>query len=187
LKALKSTLALALAIAFAGPAQAETTQISRNEYRVAAGVEFSIGASGSSNYTFNWADSSGLYANVADPTLVLVVGQTYTFRLITTSHPFVITDSSLPVSGSAGSYSRTTTSGTVIDRATLDPIGDFTANPAPSGDTITWTLKAADEGDYFYTCRVLSHLEMTGAIKVIDLTVPTESGSWSEVKGRYGN
>ena len=187
MSALKLSLVVLIAAAFTGAASAETTQVTANEYRVGAGVDFTIGALGSSSYTFNWSDSSGSYSNVVDPTLVLVAGQTYTFRLITTSHPFVVTDSSLPVSGSAGSYSRTTTSGTVIDRATLDPLADFTANPAPTNDVISWTLTASDEGDYFYTCRVTSHSGMTGAIQVINQTVSNEETSWSEVKGRFGN
>ena len=187
MNALKLSLVLVLALSIAGSAAAETTQVTANEYRVEAGVDFTINAFGSANYSFNWSDTSGVYANVTDPTLVLVVGQTYTFRLVTNSHPFVITDSSLPVSGSAGSYSRTTTNSTLIDRATLDPIPDFTANPAPSDDVITWTLRARDEGDYFYTCRIPSHPGMTGAIQVIDLTVSTEETSWGEIKGRYGN
>jgi plastocyanin len=185
-KNLKPILVLSLLLVFAGSAAADTTMIGPNTYRVSSGVEFTLGNNGSSDYLFNWSDSSGSYSNVADPTLILVTGQTYTFRRLTTAHPFVITDSTLPVSGSAGSYSRTTTSSSVINSATLDPIADFTADPGPTTDAIVWTLEASDEGNYYYTCSVTFHAGMTGAIEVIQQGVPNEQTSLGQVKVQFG-
>jgi hypothetical protein len=79
----------------------------------------------------------------------------------------VITDTTLPVSGTDGSYQRDTFSGAVIDAATLAPIADFTADPAPTTDFIEWSLTSADIGDYFYTCRITGHFGMAGRIEVV--------------------
>jgi plastocyanin len=127
-------------------------------------TDFSIGNAGASNYLFNWSGGS---QNEADPTLELVAGNTYTFQRTSGSHPFVITDATLPVTGTDGSFARTTTSGTVIDAATLTPLADFTADPAPTTDQIVWAPTESDVGDYFYTCRVTGHTGMTGAIRVV--------------------
>ncbi|MEO0513878.1 MAG: hypothetical protein AAF086_01110 [Planctomycetota bacterium] len=159
--------AAVVSVAVASQGRAATTVISPNVYRIDAGVTLNLGNQGASNYLFNWTDSSGTFTNISDPTLELVAGQTYTFQRISGSHPFVITDDTLPVTGSDGSFSRATSSGTVIDAATLTPIADFTANPAPTTDQIIWTPTLSDLGDYFYTCRVTGHVGMTGAIRVI--------------------
>ena len=147
-------------------ATAQTTQPEPNVYVVPGGVEFTLGNVGASDYLFNWSDSGGDFVDVVDPTLVLTAGQTYRFRRITGAHPFVICDDTLPVAGSDGMYDRTTTDGTIIDDATLKPIDAFTADPAPTDDFIEWTPTAGDAGLYFYTCRVVFHTGMTGAIRV---------------------
>jgi hypothetical protein len=156
-----------LLAAFGEAAIGDTTLIAPNVYRIDAGVDFTLGNSGASNFLFNWSDDSGTFSNVSDPTIILSPGETYTFQRVTSFHPFVITDDTLPVSGTDGSYFRTTTSGAVIDAATLPPIADFTADPAPTSDFIEWTPSPADVGDYYYTCRVTSHTGMTGAIQVV--------------------
>lgn len=141
-------------------------------FRVDSDTDFEIGNSGSSDYLFNWST----FVNEVDPTLELVAGNTYTFRRTSGSHPFVITDDSLPVSGTDGSFFRTTTSGAVIDAATLTPLADFTADPAPTSDLITWSPTESDVGDYFYTCRVVGHTGMTGAIRIVS-AVPEPSSA----------
>ena len=154
------------ALLMTGAAMAATTQLGPSIYRVDAGVDFELSNSGANSYLFSWSDSSGTFTDIEDPTLLLTVGQTYTFTRVTSAHPFVICDDTLPVTGTDGAYQRTTTDGAVIDAATLDPIDDFTADPAPTSDFITWTPAAGDEGDYFYTCRVTSHVGMAGAIEI---------------------
>lgn len=182
---MKHLLTILVLILAAGPIQAETINPAPNVYEVTEGVAFTLGNTSASNYLFNWSDGSGSFGNVADPTLILTAGQTYTFQRVTSFHPFVITDASLPVSGTDGSYQRSTTSGGVIDAATLSPLADFTADPGPTSDLITWTPAAADTGIYFYTCRVTSHTAMTGRIEIRDTVVATESVSWSTLKALY--
>ena len=145
---------------------AGTQEIAPNVYLVPAGVEFALGNVGTSDYLFSWSDAGGDFVDVVDPTLVLVTGETYTFQRTTSAHPFRITTDALPVQGSDGSYSRTTTDGVAIDAVSLDPIEEFTADPAPTTDAIVWTPGEGDVGDYFYTCRVTGHVGMTGAIEV---------------------
>ncbi|MEO0454312.1 MAG: cupredoxin domain-containing protein [Verrucomicrobiota bacterium] len=140
-------------------------------YRVDEGVTFYLRNSGASHYLFSWSDSSGVYTDVIDPTLVLTYGRQYNFERISGSHPFVITDDTLPVTGTDGSFSRTTTDGTTIDNATLTPIADFTADQFTNSGTLStdfigWKPALADQGDYFYTCRVTGHTGMTGAIQI---------------------
>jgi plastocyanin len=142
---------------------AVTTLVGPSRYSVTEGVAFTLGNTGLSDFTFNWTDPSGAPAlssvNIADPTLILTLGQTYTFQRTTGAHPFAIMDgtASTFISGADGSYSRTSSGGITV--ATL-----FTASPAP-GNTISWTPTQA--GDFWYTCTVASHPDMTGKITVI--------------------
>jgi hypothetical protein len=159
------TMGLALTTCSAGLAQ--TTEVSPSVFRVESGVMFELNNAGASDFLFNWTDSSGTVVDEADPTLILTAGETYIFRRLSGSHPFVITDDTLPVSGTDGSYSRTTFDGAVIDGATLDPIPDFTADPGPTTDLIMWTPSPGDIGEYFYTCRVTGHPGMTGRIEIV--------------------
>ena len=151
---------------------AATTLMSTSKYSITEGVAFTLGNDGASNFLFNWTDPSGAlppsFANIIDPTLVLTLGQTYTFQRSTGAHPFAIMDNSagLFITGSDGTYSRNSgVTTTQIDNATLKPIADFTANPAPTSDLITWTPSAT--GEFWYTCTVTSHPGMTGKITVI--------------------
>jgi plastocyanin len=150
----------------ASTAAADTTQTGPNEYTVDAGVTFTIQSQGSSNYLFNWTDSSGTYSNVIDPTITLSSGETYVFDNQTFSHPLRITNDTMPVSGTDGNFTRNTSDINVINNASLQPIADFTADPQPANDPITWTPAADDAGEYFYTCLVLSHASMTGKLIV---------------------
>lgn len=158
---------IAIAAATCGSALAATTELDANTFAIDEGVAITLGNIGASHFTFNWSDTSGTFSDLQDPTLVLTAGETYTFQRISGSHPFVITDDTLPVSGTDGSFQRTTFSGAVIDAATLQPIADFTADPGPTSDLITWTPGLDDLGEYFYTCRVTGHPGMTGAIRVV--------------------
>ncbi|RNC80358.1 MAG: hypothetical protein ED559_00640 [Phycisphaera sp.] len=150
-----------------GTAAADTTQKGPSIYAVDEGVAFSLNNDGASSFVFSWTDDSGTFSEINDPTLILTAGQTYTFMRTTSFHPFVICDDTLPISGTDGSYSRTTADGAVIDAATLTPIADFTADPAPTTDFIEWTPQTNDVGTYYYTCRVTGHLDMTGRIDVV--------------------
>ena len=179
-------LAALVVVLFVTPSLADTTVVAPSTYKVDQGVAFSVSNAGFSDFLFSWSDASGTFTDIADPTLMLVENQTYTFTRTTTSHPFVITFDSLPVSGSAGSFQRTTTDGATIDGSTLSPSDEFTADPAPTADFISWTPQSVDVGNFFYTCRVTSHVGMTGAIEVVDKSVPTEENSWSTVKATFG-
>lgn len=178
-------IAATLLVAASVPAFAETTQLSPDRYRVDEGVEFQIANSGSSSFLFTWTDISGTVSAVADPTLVLTAGETYSFRRTTSSHPFIITDDSLPVSGGDGTWSRTTFDAAVLDTSTLMPISEFTADPAPTADFISWTPNQQDVGTYYYTCRVVSHASMTGAIEVESPQVEAQPVGWSAVKALF--
>jgi len=163
---------IGIGLAIATPGFAQTTEVAPHVFRVESGVAIEIGNSGIASYLFSWTDSSGSVVDEVDPTFILTAGETYTFRRTSGGHPFVITDSSLPTAGTDGSYFRLTANGGVIDAATLAPIADFTADPAPTTDLIEWALTAADIGDYFYTCRVTGHIDMTGRIEVVEGTSP---------------
>ena len=168
-----NTLARIAAIALAaGTAAADTTQIAPNVYQVDAGVAFTMSNDGASSFLFSWSDSSGTFTDIPDPTFILTAGETYTFMRTTGFHPFVICNDTLPISGTDGNYMRTTSDGAVIDAATLTPIADFTADPAPTSDMISWTPAAGDVGEYYFTCRITGHLGMAGRIEVVAADEP---------------
>ncbi len=168
----RHTTALLAGALIAGSAAADTTQLGPSRYLVDTGVTFSLGNSGISSFLFNWSDAGGTFTDEADPTLVLVAGQTYIFQRTTSFHPFVICNDTLPVSGTDGNFTRDTTDGAVIDGATLQPIADFTADPAPTTDFISWTPAAGDVGTYYFTCRVLGHIGMAGKIEIVEADDP---------------
>ena len=153
-------------------AQAVTTLVSPSVYSVTQGVTFSLATNGASDFLFSWTDPSGApansFANIADPTLRLSIGQTYTFQRTSTSHPFVIMNNTISsfISGTDGSFSRTTSDFTTITNATI-----FTANPGSPGVAVSWTPTVI--GDYFYTCSVGSHGFMTG--KIVAVAIPEPS------------
>ncbi len=147
-------------------ASADTTQNGPSNYTIDEGVTFTMLSQGSSHFLLSWSDDSGTFSNIIDPTITLTSGETYIFENNTFSHPFRITDDSLPVSGSDGDFTRETSDINVINNASLQPIADFTADPLPTVDAITWTPGVDDAGDYFYTCLVLSHADMTGKIVI---------------------
>ena len=161
----RNTIVAAL-IAASTVVHADTTQTGPSTYVVDEGVTFTLLSQGSSHYLISWSDDSGTFTDIADPTLVLSSGETYVFDNNTFSHPFRVTNDSLPVTGTDGNYSRATSSLAEINDASLQPLADFTADPEPVDDAITWTPGASDAGDYYYTCLVLSHASMTGKLVV---------------------
>jgi hypothetical protein len=152
-------------------AHAVTTLVSTSRYSVTEGVAFTLGNNGASDFLFSWTDPTGAppasFSSIADPTLVLTLGQTYTFQRTTSSHPFVIMNNTAAafMSGTDGAYNRTTSSSTDINNATLTPIANFTADPAPTTDLISWT--PSQIGDFWYTCSVTGHPDMAGKITVV--------------------
>ncbi len=152
-------------------AHAVTTLVSTSRYSVTEGVAFTLENNGASDFLFSWTDPTGAppasFSGIADPTLVLTLGQTYTFQRTTSSHPFVIMNNTAAafMSGTDGAYSRTTSSSTDINNATLTPIANFTADPAPTTDLISWT--PSQIGDFWYTCSVTGHPDMAGKITVV--------------------
>lgn len=180
---MKTLLSILALLVLAVPVRAVTTQLAPNAYQITESVDFAIDNAGASDYLFTWTDSNGTFTDVVDPTLVLVLGQSYSFARVSTSHPFVITDTSMPVLGTDGSFFRDTFDGGVIDAATLEPIADFTADPAPTSDAINWTPGTI--GDFYYTCRVISHPNMTGAIRVTANPVSGATSSFGAVKALF--
>ena len=165
-------------------AHAVTTLVSPSRYSVTEGVAFTLGNNGAADFHFNWTDPSGApplsFSNIADPTLILTLGQTYTFQRTTGLHPFVIMNNTAAafMSGTDGAYNRTTSSSTDINNATLTPIADFTADPAETTDLITWT--PSQTGDFWYTCSVTGHPGMAGKITVIP-----ESSAFGLIAGGF--
>ena len=155
----------------ANMSQAVTTLVSTSRYSVTEGVAFALDNEGAASFLFSWTDPTGAppasFSRIADPTLVLTLGQTYTFQRTSSSHPFVIMDNSAAafMSGTDGAFSRTTSSSAGISNATLTPIANFTADPAPTSDLISWT--PSQSGDFWYTCSVTGHPDMAGKITVV--------------------
>ncbi|GEM_PF-820430 len=147
-------------------AMGQTLQLDDHVYRVESGLMFDISNIGASSFAWSWTDFSGMFVDIEDPTIVLVTGQTYLFRRTTGSHPFVVTDDTLEVTGTDGFFARVSTDGTAIEAAALEPLADWMADPAPTSDFIMWTPGAGDIGEYYYTCAIPFHTGMTGRIVV---------------------
>ena len=153
-------------------ANAVTTNPSSSVYAITQGVDFIIGNTGSTDFTFSWEDTNGFFGDPSDPTLILTAGQSYTFKRSTSAHPLIITDDTLPVSGTDGSYSRTAYDISTMNDSLLGGPSDletFKADPGPnSSDLISWTPGSSDIGnDFYYTCYVTGHAGMTGRISVV--------------------
>ena len=159
---------LALSLTGTSALVANTTLISSSVYSVTASTAFTTTANGSSDYLFSWTDAdSDSFSNIADPTLILTVGETYTFQRSDGLHPLVLTTDALPVTGTDGSFARSTSDLADITDNQLTPTEDFTADPAPTSDLITWTPTVSDLGTYYYTCLVQFHSNMTGQLQVV--------------------
>ena len=102
--------------------------------------------------TFKWTIVQDGGTALSNPTLTLIVGQTYTFTANTNAiHPFYI--KTVQETGSAGAYPTGGSSG-------LDNNG-VTSSSTP----MTFTPPASAAGTLFYNCG--NHASMTGTIKVI--------------------
>ena len=167
----RSIAQLSMLALLVGTACADTTQTGPSVFEIDAAVDFSLMNSGASSWLMSWSDTSGTFTDVIDPTLVLTAGETYTFDVNVSFHIFVITDTTLPVSGSDGNFSRDTFDGAVIDASTLQPIADFTADPEPAIDAISWSPNDDDAGEYWYTCRIAGHAGMTGKLIIVPAPV----------------
>lgn len=167
------------------PVQATTTQLSTHVWRVNDGAEFFVSNIGGTSYLFTWTDVNGTFTDIEDPSFVFSVNKNYKFHRTTTSHPFVLTDDTLQVLGTDGSFSRTTLVTQEIDDSTLSPRADFTADPAPTSDFISWTPGPLDLGNFYYTCRISPHTGMTGKLRIIEFSVPVHEHSFGSLKGIY--
>lgn len=102
--------------------------------------------------TYKWTIVQDGGAAQSNPTLTLIVGQTYTFTANTSViHPFYI--KTVQETGSAGAYPTGGASG-------LDNNG-VTSSSMP----MTFTPPASAAGTLYYNCG--NHASMTGVIKVI--------------------
>lgn len=139
-----STIAACLLL-LATLSHASTTLLGPSLYRITEGVAFTLGNNGASDFTFNWTDpgtGGASWSNIADPTLVLTSGQTYSFQRISSAHPFIIMGSAaaafIDTQGGNGNFFRTTTDPTLYNSTILNPAVDYTANPGnPVGNVIS--------------------------------------------------
>lgn len=151
---------------------AVTTFLGPSYYGITEGVAFTIGNNGSSYFTLNWTDpgvGGDSFSNVADPTLRLTLGQTYTFQRTSLAHPFIIMGNAaaafIDTANGNGNFFRTTTDSAVINAAILSPAMDYTAGPGTPGNIISWTPDTL--GNFWYTCQVASHTQMAGGFEVV--------------------
>jgi hypothetical protein len=98
----------------------------------------------------------------SNPTLDLVRGQTYTFQINATGHPFWI--KTVQSTGTANAYST-----------------GITGNGTESG-TLTFTVPAEAPSTLFYDCQF--HASMTGQINITGPT-PTERMTWGRLKALF--
>jgi hypothetical protein len=155
---------------------ASTTLVSPSNYAVTQGVAFTLNNNGASQFLFNWTDPEGTsWTNIPNPTLVLTLGQTYTFQRISSAHPFAIMNDTAAnfITGTDGAFVRTTSDSTTINAAILTPTTDYTAQPGTPGNTISF---AQTIETYWYTCTVPSHTGMTGQLSVIAIPEPSVVG-----------
>lgn len=131
-------------------------------YFVNAPTTFTITHNGTQDYIFSWDDGGeAIVAN--DPVLLLMPGVIYTFVRASANHPFGLMSGTMPVLVNEDQSLR---------RGTTD-IGSFrmanglelSGNPMSQSETITWTPGVS--GVMFYTCQVVSHVNMTGRIQVL--------------------
>lgn len=154
---------------------ASTTLVSPSKYAVNQGVAFTLNNNSASQFLFNWTDPEGTsWTNIPNPTLVLTLGQTYTFQRISSAHPFAIMNDTAAnfITGTDGAFVRTTSISTTINAAILTPTTDYIARPEP-GNTISF---AQTIGTYWYTCTVPSHTGMAGQLSVIAIPEPSVVG-----------
>src|SRR5262245_25385678 len=117
---------------------------------VAAATNFNVTATGMSSYTID---------GVADPTLTLTRGQTYTFTVDTVGHPFWITTALGAGDAEANAFSQGVT------------------NNGASPGTVTFVVPATAPATLFYQCSF--HDPMAGTLNIVGSAVPTAVPSLS--------
>jgi hypothetical protein len=128
---------------FPSPTPTETpTQTPTNTPSCGYITSFDVTNSGASAYIIN-GDSN--------PTLNLAEGQTYTFDIAATGHPFWIKTS--PVTG------------------TVDAYNDGVTNNGIANGTITFTVPYDAPSTLYYICQI--HGSMQGVINICDVPEPT--------------
>ena len=137
-------LAAVLFLAFlpvltAGTAESQTT--------------FNVTANGTTDYRIN---------NVIDPTLALTRGQTYTFNINASGHPFWI--KTVASTGTGNAFTN-----------------GVTGNGTDSG-TLTFVVPMNAPATLHYNCEF--HSPMTGTINISN-PVPVRPNSWGKLKQRY--
>jgi len=118
-----------------------------------------------SNQTFQVSNnslSSWRIDGATNPTLNLIRGQTYTFNINASGHPFWI--KTVNSTGTANAYSN-----------------GVTGNGTEVG-TLTFVVPLNAPASLHYNCEF--HPSMNGAINVAD-PVPVQTGTWGKLKHRY--
>ena len=112
-----------------------------------AAQTFSINVtnSGASHYVFNGDDRSTTHVDAQDPTINVNAGDTLSFTVNASGHPFYI-----KTSATTGTGNQVTT-------------GTISGNGSASG-TVTWNTTGVTPGTYYYICQF--HSGMTGQIIV---------------------
>lgn len=137
-------------------------------FRVDNPTTFTITNVGTTDFVFTWVDQ-GVTNSVRDPDLVLSSGVQYVFVRSSSSHPFGILSGEMPVATNFDFSLRRDSSSP--NTYLLANGGQLSGNPASQPNSVTWTPTGA--GDYFYTCMVTSHANMTGRFVVVDKPVAT--------------
>jgi hypothetical protein len=119
----------------------------------AAQTTFTVTANGSVAYVINMQ---------SNPTLNLVRGQTYTFNVNASGHPFWI--KSVQSIGTSNAFNTGVTNNG-------DDVG-----------TVTWTVPGSAPATLFYNCEF--HGTMTGEFHITG-SVPVEPDTWGRLKARY--
>jgi hypothetical protein len=133
---------LALALAFA--------PVSFRAPAAAPAADFSVSNNGMTSYTINTA---------TNPTLNLTRGQTYTFLISATGHPFWIK--------------------TVQSTGTGNAYNDGVTGNGIEGGILTFAVPLSAPSTLFYDCQF--HASMTGTINVTGPT-PVRPGTWGKLK-----
>jgi hypothetical protein len=113
------------------------------ERAAAAATNFNVTNSGASAY---------VVAGASNPTLTLTRGQTYTFTVSATGHPFFITTAR----GAAG--------------ASMNAFSTGVTNNGTASGTITFDVPASAPASLFYQCSI--HDIMGGTLNIVSPSVP---------------
>ena len=134
-----ATVLIGVSVLTAGVAESQTT--------------FAVTAFGTTAYRIN---------NVNNPTLQLTRGQTYTFNLNASGHPFWI--KTVASTGTGNAYSN-----------------GVTGNGNDTG-TLTFVVPMNAPATLHYSCEF--HSPMTGTLNISN-PVPVRPDSWGKLKHRY--